>query len=56
MHADAAAAWAQWVTAAIAGGAGWFAYGQVREARRTRERVTAPGGVAYVDYNPKNWQ
>jgi hypothetical protein len=56
MHADTAAAWAQWVTAAIAGGAAWFAWGQVREARRTRERVAAPDVVAYIDPNPKNWQ
>jgi hypothetical protein len=56
MHADAAAAWAQWVTAGIAGIAGWFARGQVLEARRTRERVTAPDVVAYIDHNPKNWQ
>jgi hypothetical protein len=56
MHADAAAAWAQWATAAIAAGAGWFAYGQVREARLTRERVTAPDVVAYIDHDPKNWQ
>jgi hypothetical protein len=41
---------------AIAAGAGWFAYGQVREARLTRERVTAPDVVAYIDHNPKNWQ
>jgi hypothetical protein len=56
MHAEAVAAWAQWVTAAIAGGAVWFARGQVREARETRERVAAPNVVAYIDANPKNWQ
>jgi hypothetical protein len=56
MHADAVTAWAQWATAAIAGGAAWFARGQVLEARRTRERVTAPDVMAYLDHNPNNWQ
>lgn len=56
MHADAVAAWAQWATAGIALGAAWFARGQVLEARRTRERVSAPDVVAYIDHNPKNWQ
>jgi hypothetical protein len=56
MHADAVAAWAQWATVAIAGGAAWYARGQVREARQTRERVAAPDVVAYMEPNPKNWQ
>jgi hypothetical protein len=56
MHADAVAAWAQWATVAIAGFAGWFARGQVLEARQTRKEVTAPDVVAYIDHNPKNWQ
>lgn len=56
MHADAVAAWAQWATAAIAGIAGWFARGQVLEARKTRERVAAPNVVTFIDHNPKNWQ
>ena len=55
MHADAAAAWVQWVTAAIAGGAGWFERGQVLEARRTREAVAQPNVVVFVDFNPENW-
>jgi hypothetical protein len=56
MHADTVAAWAQWVTAAIAGVAGCFARGQVLEARKTRERIAAPDVVTYIDHNPKNWQ
>lgn len=49
MHADASAAWAQWVTAAIAFGAALYARGQVREARITRERIAQPNVVVYVD-------
>jgi hypothetical protein len=49
MHADAWAAWAQWVTAGIALGAAAYARGQVREARKTRERVAQPNVVVYVD-------
>lgn len=49
MHADAWAAWAQWATAAIAFGAAIYARGQVREARKTRERVAQPDVVVYVD-------
>lgn len=56
MHADAVAAWAQWATAGIAGGAAWFARGQVIEARRTRERVAQPDVVVYLDPNPTQWQ
>lgn len=56
MHADAAAAWAQWVTVAIAAGAAWFARGQVLEARKTRQRVAQPDVVVFIDHNPKNWQ
>jgi hypothetical protein len=56
MHADAVAAWAQGVTAAIAAGAAWFARGQVLEARKTRQRVTQPDVVVFIDHNPKNWQ
>jgi hypothetical protein len=51
MHADAWAALAQWVTAAIALGAAVFAYFQVVEARRTRERVAQPDVVVYVDHH-----
>lgn len=40
MHTDAVADWAQWVTAAIAFGAAWFACGQVLEAQRTRAHPT----------------
>ncbi|WP_240563161.1 hypothetical protein [Mycobacterium sp. IS-1264] len=49
MHADAWAAIAQWATAGIAFGAAVFARGQVREARKTRERVAQPDVVVYVD-------
>jgi hypothetical protein len=52
MHADAVAAW---VTAAIGGGAAWFARGQVLEARRTRERVAQPNVVVFVDLSPDDW-
>jgi hypothetical protein len=55
MHADAWAALAQWVTAAIALGAAVFAYFQVIEARRTRERVAQPDVVVFIDHNPVNW-
>lgn len=56
MHADAWAALALWVTAGIAGGALWFARGQVIEARTTRKRVAQPNVVVYIDLNPKRWQ
>lgn len=56
MHADAWAALAVWVTAGIAGGALWFARGQVIEARTTRKRVAQPNVVVYSDLNPKRWQ
>jgi hypothetical protein len=49
MHADAWAAWAQWVTVAIAFGAAVYARGQVLEARKTRERVAQPNVVVFVD-------
>lgn len=49
MRADAWAAWAQWFTAAIAFGAAVYARGQVREARKTRERVAQPDVVVFVD-------
>jgi hypothetical protein len=56
MHAGAVAAWAQWATAGIGGGALWFARGQVIEAKTTRERVAQPNVVVYIDLNPKHWQ
>ena len=49
--ADTWAAWAQWVTAAIAFGAGIFAFQQVKEARETRERVAQPEVVVFVDHH-----
>ena len=51
MHADAWAAWAQWVTAAIAFGAAIFAYQQVTLARETRERVAQPEVVVFIDHH-----
>lgn len=53
--AETWAAIAQWVTAAIAVGAAWFAYQQVTQARRTAERVAQPDVVVYVDHNRSNW-
>jgi hypothetical protein len=55
MHADAWAALAQWVTVAVAVGAAWFAYQQVTEARRTRERVAQPEVVVFIDHNTVDW-
>jgi hypothetical protein len=45
------AAWAQCLTAAIALGAAFFAYQQVKEARDTRERVTQPEVVVFLDHH-----
>ena len=56
MHADAWAALALWITAAIAGGALLFASRQVNEARATRKAVAQPNVVVYVDLNPGDWQ
>ena len=56
MHADAWAALALWITAAIAGGALLFASLQVNEARATRKAVAQPNVVVYVDLNPGDWQ
>ena len=50
-NADTWAAWAQWVTAAIAIGAAVFAYQQVKLARDTRERVAQPDVVVYMDHH-----
>jgi hypothetical protein len=55
MNADAWAALAQWVTVVVAVGAAWFAYQQVTEARRTRERVAQPEVVVFIDHNPIDW-
>lgn len=55
MRADAWSALAAWVTVFIAIGAAWFAYQQVTEARRTRERVAQPDVVMYIDHNPVDW-
>ena len=52
MRADAWAALAQWVTAAIAFGAAIFAWRQVREARKTREEQAQPNVVLYTEPNP----
>lgn len=49
--ADTWAAWAQCITATIALGAAYFAYQQVKEARDTRERVTQPEVVVFVDHH-----
>jgi hypothetical protein len=51
MHADAWGALAEWVTALVAIGASWFAYQQVTEARNTRERVTQPEVVVFLDHH-----
>lgn len=50
-NADTWAAWAQWVTVAIALGAAIFAYQQVQLARETRERVAQPEVVVFVDHH-----
>lgn len=55
MHAGAWSAIADWATAGIAGGAAWFAYNQVGEARKTREAVAQPNVVVFADLNPDNW-
>jgi hypothetical protein len=47
---------AESATALIAGGALWFASGQVKEARATRKAVAQPNVAVYVDLNPTNWQ
>lgn len=52
----AVAAIAQAATVAIAGAALFYARGQVKEARETREKVAQPNVVAFIDHNPKNWQ
>lgn len=51
IDADTWAAIAQWVTVVIAGGAAWFAYRQVGEARKTREEVAQPNVVIFADFN-----
>lgn len=56
MTADAWAAFAQWVTAAIALGAAVFAYFQVIEARKTREKVAQPDVVVYIEHSENDWQ
>ena len=43
---------AGWVTAGIALAAAIFAFNQVQEARRTRERQTQPNVVAFADLHP----
>lgn len=56
MTAEAWGALAAWATVAIAIGAAWFAYQQVTEARKTREKVAQPDVVVYVDHNESDWQ
>lgn len=56
MTAEAWSALAAWATVAIAIGAAWFAYQQVTEARKTREKVAQPDVVVYVDHNESDWQ
>lgn len=55
MSPEAWSACAAWVTVVIAIGAAWFAYQQVTEARRTRERVAQPEVVVFIDHNAVNW-
>lgn len=55
MSAEAWSACAAWVTVVIAIGAAWFAYQQVTEARRTRERVAQPEVVVFIDHNAVDW-
>lgn len=52
MRADAATAWATWITAAIALGAAVVGLSQVREVRRTRELQAQPNVVLYTELNP----
>lgn len=54
-RADVWSAIAYWVTAGIALAAAIFAFKQVQEARRTRERQTQPNVVAFADINPEDW-
>jgi hypothetical protein len=56
MRADAWAALAGWCTFGIAVAAAVVGYLQVREARKTREKVAQPNVVVFMDHNPKNWQ
>lgn len=56
MTAESWSALAAWATVAIAIGAAWFAYQQVTEARKTREKVAQPDVVVYVDHNESDWQ
>lgn len=51
----AVAAISQAATVLVAIGAAFYARGQVREARQTRERVAQPEVVAFIDHNPTNW-
>jgi hypothetical protein len=50
--AEGWAALGQWITAGIAVSAAAFAFNQVQEARRTRERQVQPNVVVFADLNP----
>lgn len=56
MTAVAWGALAAWATVLIALVAGWIAYQQVTEARKTREKVAQPDVVVYVEHNENDWQ
>lgn len=49
--ADTWEAWGTWATALVAIGAAVFAYQQVSEARRTRERVAQPEVIVFLDHH-----
>jgi hypothetical protein len=51
LRADAASAWAAWVTLAIAIAAAVVGYTQVREARRSREEQAQPNVVLFTEPN-----
>lgn len=44
-------AWGTWATAFVAIGAAIFAYQQVKEARKTRERVAQPEVIVFLDHH-----
>ncbi|HKO30125.1 MAG TPA: hypothetical protein VJU54_03235 [Nitrospiraceae bacterium] len=56
MRSEAWSAIADGSTVGIAVAAAIFAYYQVVEARRTRERMAQPNVVVFIDHNPNGWQ